>query len=231
MGDHASPHPPGSVPDELAQLLEATDPATQTRAWERLLDRHSRLILHAAKSTRSGSGYDAMMDRYTYVIEQLRADDFRRLRRFAGDGRGKFTTWLTVVARRLCLDYHRQRYGRSRGTTESSAAQEGQDLRRRLTDLVAAELDVEQIPSRPTTNPERTLERREVEEALAEALRALAAQDRLMLTLRYEDDLPAREIAELVGFPTAFHVYRRINKLLEQLRDSLKERGIQDAAS
>lgn len=54
------------------------------------------------------------MDRYAHVLDKLQVDDFRRLRTFVADGRGKFTTWLTVVVRRICLDHHRQRYGRVR---------------------------------------------------------------------------------------------------------------------
>jgi DNA-directed RNA polymerase specialized sigma24 family protein len=49
------------------------------------------------------------MDGYAYVLEALRSDDYRRLRAYAADGRSKFSTWLVVVARRLCLDLHLRR--------------------------------------------------------------------------------------------------------------------------
>jgi DNA-directed RNA polymerase specialized sigma subunit len=52
-------------------------------------------------------------------------------------------------------------------------------------------------------------------------------QDRLLLRLRFEGDMTAREIALLLNLPTPFHVYRRLNALLEQLRESLNRRGIQ----
>ena len=35
------------------------------------------------------------MDRYAFSIERLREQNFRRLRTFAADGRGKFTTRKT----------------------------------------------------------------------------------------------------------------------------------------
>ena len=99
---NASSQPPSTLPPELTALFAARDPAEQARAWSAFLKTHSRVMMHAARVL--GSDYDAMMDRYTFALEQLRQDDFRRLRAYVADGRGKFTTWLTVVVRRLALD-------------------------------------------------------------------------------------------------------------------------------
>jgi hypothetical protein len=55
------------------------------------------------------------MDRYAWVLDALRQDRHRRLRAFAAEGRGSFTTWLVAVVRRLCVDEHRHRYGRPAG--------------------------------------------------------------------------------------------------------------------
>ena len=44
------------------------------------------------------------MDHYAFMLDRLQEDGFHRLRAFAGDGRGQFTTWLVVVARRLCVE-------------------------------------------------------------------------------------------------------------------------------
>ena len=82
----------------------------QAGLWRAFVEQHSRIIMHACRSV--GSDYDVVMDRYAHVLEQLQQDGFERLRAYAPDGRGKFTTWLTVVVRRLCLDHHRGRYGR-----------------------------------------------------------------------------------------------------------------------
>src|SRR5204862_509166 len=74
--------------------------------------------------------HDAAMDGYAHVLERLREHDCRRLRGYAPDGRTKFTTWLVVVARRLCLDFHRHRYGRSDDPAPDAAA--ARAARRRL---------------------------------------------------------------------------------------------------
>src|SRR3954451_25015689 len=90
------------LPPELAALLVASDPATRDAAWATFVSRHSGLLLSVARTV--GKHYDAWMDGYAHVLEQLREGDFRRLRAYVPDGRTRFTTWLAVVARRLCFD-------------------------------------------------------------------------------------------------------------------------------
>jgi RNA polymerase sigma factor (sigma-70 family) len=215
----ADQHPP-----ELARLFMASDPPTHDAAWAAFVTIHSRLLLHTARSL--NHDYDAAMDGYAYVLEALRSDDYRRLRAYAADGRGKFSTWLVVVARRLCLDFHRKRYGRAR-----EIGPDGRELRaarRRLVDLVGEEIDPADL-SPAGTDPATELQARDRASALEAILGALPARDRLLLTLRFEEDLSAREIAQLMGFTTPFHVYRRLNALLAELRQALRRRGIDEA--
>jgi hypothetical protein len=80
--------------------------------------------LEEAVASSLGGDQDAVMDRYTDVLEQLRRNDCQRLRGYASDRRSKFTTWLVVVARRLCLDQHRQRYGRDRNDPETASTRQ-----------------------------------------------------------------------------------------------------------
>jgi DNA-directed RNA polymerase specialized sigma subunit len=64
--------------------------------------------------------------------------------------------------------------------------------------------------------------------ALATALAGLEPRDRLLLKLRFEDNLSAREIAGVLRYQTPFHVYRRINALLATLRTELTTRRRQE---
>jgi hypothetical protein len=48
----------------------------------------------------------------------------------------------------------------------------------------------------------------------------------LLLALRFEDDLSASRISRMLGLPTPFNVYRRLNVVLRQLRAGLEARGI-----
>ncbi|HTI06009.1 MAG TPA: sigma-70 family RNA polymerase sigma factor [Gemmatimonadales bacterium] len=199
-------------------MFGADDPAARAAAWDTFLERYSRLLLHTARSLHPD--YDATMDAYAHLLEQLEQGDFRRLRAYTPDSRSKFTTWLVVVARRICVDHLRERYGRTTGTSS---------VRRRLADLLVDELDpaTTPLPDGAATNPETGLRARELSQAVTATLARLDARDRLLLKLRFADDLPAREIAQLMHFPTPFHVYRRLNAVLEQLKTALHRRGIE----
>ena len=209
----------GPLSPELARLLAARDATAQETAWAEFAQAYSRLLLHVARSI--GRDYDAAMDAYAFVLERLREDGFRRLRCYTADGKTKFTTWLVVVARRLCLDHHRERYGRLR--TSDPEGVRAHDSRRRLQDLIAADLD---LAIDPGDDVQEGLEARERRAKLVAALNTLASRDRLLLKLRYEDDLPAREIAGVLGLPTPFHVYRRLKSLLRELRQTLRDHGL-----
>lgn len=211
------------LPSELSSLLGATDAAAREAAWPAFLNSYSRLLLHVARQV--DRDYDAAMDAYTYILEQLRAGDYHRLRGYAGDGRSKFTTWLVVVARRLCLDYLRHRYGRARDNGDAEGSSRAG--RKRLEDLLAEQVDVTDLPD-TAAGPDAELIASEQTRSLAAGLAELEARDRLLLKLRFEDDLSAREIASLVGYPTPFHVYRRLNTLLASLRARLAPRRRQD---
>jgi len=212
------------LPPVLSKLLApAPDEAARDGVWHAFLAEHDRLLRHVCRSL--GGDSDAELDRYTRVLEELRADDFRRLRSFAGDGRGTFTTWLTVVARRVCLDHERSRYGRVSPASDADA----RSARRRLADLVAVNLDPDQLGAPLTANPVARLEREETRTALLAATSELDPDDRLLLALRFADDRSAREIAEVVGLPSPFHVYRRLNAILARLRVALAEAGIEES--
>jgi RNA polymerase sigma factor (sigma-70 family) len=169
--------------------------------------------------------YDATMDAYAYVLEQLRRDDYHRLRAYVSDVRSEFTAWLMVVARRLCLDHIRRRYGRPQNPGPGS--REAHAVRRHLVDLLADEFDVATVAD-ATADPESHLRSHELVRAVTGVLDELQPRERLLLKLRFEYGLSAREIGRLMGFASPFHVYRLLNGLLRRLRTALARRGVQD---
>src|SRR5690348_469998 len=98
------------LPPSLVRLVRAESPIDSELAWRAFTVEHSRLMLHACRTFWRSP--DDAMDSYAEVLENLRADDFRRLREFTQHPRCKVSTWLVVVARRVCLDIYRRRYGR-----------------------------------------------------------------------------------------------------------------------
>lgn len=213
-----------TLPNAVERLLAAATDAESQRAWDAFLAEYSGLLLHAIR--RLGSEHDEVMDRYAFVLEALQRDRYSRLRKFSVDGRGSFTTWLVAVVRRLCVDAHRSKYGRPQGTGPATWQVE----RRQLVELVANELALERLES-PDAPIDELLTTREAHEALRRALARLSVSDRLLLRLRFEDELSVPEIARLLGIDSSFKVYRDINRLLAALRAELHAAGIRGAAS
>jgi RNA polymerase sigma factor (sigma-70 family) len=212
-----------AAPRELRDLLEASGVARE-HAWTRFVARFSPLLLHTARTI--AREQDRAMDAYAHLLEQLHRDDSHRLQHYVEDSGAQFTTWLVIVARRLCIDYLRQRYGRA-STVPSGMADHA--TRRRLEDLVAVEIGEMATLAEPGAGPDEQLRRRDLESTLRTCLAQLPPSHRLLLSMRFQDGLSVREIAKLLRYPTPFHVYRTLNALLAELRRSLTARGVSDA--
>lgn len=219
-------------PEWLAELGNGGGPVAREHAWNAFLGQHSQLLLYAARSL--GGDQDAAMDRYAFLLEELREDDFKRLRSYPEQGQAAFATWLVVVARRLCVDFERRRYGRyGQGGSNGDATESERATRKQLVDLVASEIDPDHIAA--TTgeggeNPDGDLCTKELLDALQESLEHLDARSRLLLDLRFGQEASAPEIARIMGFQNPFQVYRRTNKVLARLKKILVRRGIDGPA-
>jgi RNA polymerase sigma factor (sigma-70 family) len=213
------------LPVTLSRLQSASEAAERDTAWAAFVAAYTDVLLHACRSLIKDR--DAVMDAYAFVLEALRHDGHRRLRAYEPDGQTAFSTWLLVVTRRLVLDHVRQRYGRSRSTNPLRRAE--LDARRRLEDLLAAEMEPDSLPAAPHESPDTAVRVTELSVALERAVAELTADDRLLLTLRYVDERSVREIARVLRLPTVFHVYRRLTAVLARLRELLGRRGIDEA--
>lgn len=208
----------------LDQLLAASDSLVREAAWEKLILGHTRLLIAVARSF--GGGHDEAMERYSYILEKLRDSDFRRLRSFEREAGASFSTWLTVASRRLCLDYHRIHYGRHRAITHLEDAAALRSVRRSIEDCVASKVDADSLCD-PTLIPgDAKIVLAERNAALRGAVMQLAPRERFLLALRFQDELSASRIGQILGLPTPFHVYRQVNAILGKLRIELEARGI-----
>lgn len=217
----------GTVPSELQSLLQTRDDATREAAWETLIAAHTRLLMAIARAR--GGDHDAAMDRYSYVLEKLRESDFQRLRSFRPDGGASFSTWLTVTARRLCLDHYRAKYGRHRTESDAANTESLRAVRRALNDSESADVEPDLIPDSASPSPDTQAWQIERNALLRDALGTLTPQEQLLLTLRFEDDLSAARIARALGLPTPFHVYRQVSAVTAKLRNYLERRGMESS--
>lgn len=211
-------------PNSLVALLTARDDTSQEAAWQLFLAEHSELILHASRD--QGGDHDAVMDRYLFIVQALRERGYARLRQYSSAEGGKFTTWLLVVARRLCFDQHRTRYGRPQSDSDSAAAMHSE--RRQLVDLISSEVSLDMLQEPPGQDPETILRRNELRDALGRALDELSTRDRLLLRFRFQDGLSVPAISRLVDEASPFVTYRRLEKILGRMRSILEAAGISE---
>ena len=214
----------GALPAPLSSLLAARDLRSREDAWATFLSTYSTLIMRVARLL--GGDEDAVMDRYAFALDQLRRDECKRLRQYTADGRGEFTTWLVLVVRRLCLDEHRHRYGR-RQSDESEAA-ERRAARRRLADLTGIDPELAEV-SDESDDADAGIRAVELFAALESAISRLDMSDRLLVRLRFHDGLSVPTIARMIRAPSVAHVYRRLERVLESLRATLREAGVEDS--
>jgi RNA polymerase sigma factor (sigma-70 family) len=214
-----------ALPDEVARLLAAAPGPDAEAAWSAFLATYSDLLLRVASAF--GPGYDGALDRYAYMLDELRRNDCHRLRGFRAVGCSRFSTWLVVVARRLCLDQYRLRYGRARdGSGGVGTEGDARTARRRLSDLAGTVEDLDLLADPGLSDPAERLDADHRRAALGRAIESLPPGDQLLLRLRFEEELSAREVAALLGLPTPFHVYRRLAGVCARLRVRLESAAV-----
>jgi RNA polymerase sigma factor (sigma-70 family) len=215
----------GALPTPLSSLLTASDSQSRDDAWAEFLSSYSALIMRVARLL--GGDDDAIMNRYAFALDALRRDDFKRLRQYTADGRGKFTTWLVLVVRRLCLDEHRSRYGRRQSDVDSSADRRAE--RRRLVDLLGVVPELAEVAAPENDEADASIRVTERSAALESAVARLDVSDRLLVRLRFQDELSVPHIARIVRAPSVGHVYRRLDRVLASLRAMLRQAGVEDS--
>jgi RNA polymerase sigma factor (sigma-70 family) len=213
------------LPPVVRSLLDSSP--MRDDAWDAFIAEYTHLLLHVSASVPGTR--DDRMDAYTRILEALRANDCRRLRGYAAMSHSKFTTWLVVVAKRICIDQHRLRFGRA-GAAMSGQRVERLRTRRQLAELPVGDTDVVELASGDERSVELELRQRELGSAVNAALAELYPADRLLIMLRFRDGLSTPEIARILGGTSPLAVYSRIRKLLAALRSALTSRGF-DAPS
>jgi RNA polymerase sigma factor (sigma-70 family) len=231
-------------PPTLMRLLGAGGDHASEQAWSDFVQTYSQLLLQVVRPL--GTEYDGTMDRYAYVLEQLHQHGYSRLRSYVPRPGVDFSIWLRVVARRLCIDYYRSRYGRARPSATAAESPAGRRharlapgakriVRRRLADFafLTDALDAIGVMGRSDSageTPDTEFAAAERSRTVTAIISRLEARDQLLLRLRFEDELSAQQIANILAFPTQFHVYRRLRGVLTRLETELRALGVHDAS-
>ena len=124
--------------------------------------------------------------------------DGRKLAGFEGRNGSSLSTYLWVIASRTAVDHLRK---------NSRVPVLSPDQDNDITDLA---VDGRELA-------DETIQRRQMEDAVASALAGMGPRDRLFASLYYDKGLPPEEIAELLGV-TVSTVYSQKNRFREKIR-------------
>jgi len=194
----------GSDADLLRAVLE-----DDTAAWQKFILGYSNFIYGAI--VRYTDDYDEKMAVYLHVLEKLREDRFERLRSFAF--KSKLSTWLTVVSRRLALDFLRSRYGRDFSLKKVRVVSiDGEPAYLHLlADTVT--------PETKLAAAERRENRQHLESSMRQAIDKLDDRERLAVQLVYFQGLKIKEVGRLLKMPSA---YKFLARTLKKIRGEME---------
>ena len=261
----------------IASVLQGLRSPDAGDAWVEFLGRYGPLLYHTALVHTANE--DAAADCYVYICERLADNRFKRLLKFHSDGNASFATWLRVVARNLCFDWHRRYSGRHRpfkalgdlspleleiyklrfaqGASQDEtiqrvtkafprvAADEVFAIEERLhrslnarqrwilstrrqaqlsaVAIAAEEAEPETLEvADPQPNQEMVFLTTEQQAHLRTLVASLPTEERLLLQLRFEQDLSLDEVARLSGLGDGQRAHRRIAALLKKLRFAMR---------
>ena len=192
----------GSLADE--DLLARFN-AGEARAFEVLMERYKRpifnFILRSVRDREQAA--EIHQDVFLRVIQ--RSADFK--------GESKVSTWLYTIARNLCIDTSRKMvFRRHRSLDAPGRGGGGDEEGPAMVDRVAgAEI-----------GSDRRAISKEIRAKVADAIEALPAEQREVFLMREVQNLPFKDIADIVGVPENT-VKSRMRYALERLQEALAE--------
>jgi len=194
--------------DPTQRILVRLGTAGREQAWRDFLQLYAPVIQQVVRLFEIDA--DSAADCFLFVCEHLAAGNFRRLRKFNPDGPASFPTWLRAVVRNLCIDWQRKVHGRSRS---------GAQVRPQMETLEAGAI------TDPRPDPEMRATDKQRKAALRKMVSRLPAPDRLLIRLRFEQELTLDQIAKLTGLKDPQTADRRVRRILESMREGFVPGG------
>ena len=170
-------------------------------AWDLFIETYRPLILATVRHTLSN--HDEIMDAFAHVCGALSSNDLGRLTAYYNQAThtAKFSTWLVVVVRNQTIDWSRKH------TTQPHVA---------LSDEIPDHLPL----------ADQLVALGELREQLHGALETLEPNDRLAVQLFVVDELPAADVAQILGWANPKTVYNRVYRALAALKVRLEQQGV-----
>ena len=186
------------MPDAERALIDRAQQGDHD-AFAALVNEHQRYVYNLALRVLRDENEALDLAQETFVRAWSALPNFR--------GQSKFRTWLYRIVTNLC-------YNRLPG------------LRRSLNALGDAVVEEIPNPDSKSGNPARKLEMQELREHLRQAVDDLDERYRLLIALRYQDELSYDEIASTLNLPLGtvktglFRAKERLRRALEAYEEN-----------
>lgn len=221
------PDTPAAEIDKFVDEMQADDLCLilacergDENAWNDLVERFTATVRSAARS--ASANEDAAEDLAQSIWAELyglrtREDGTRASKLAYYSGRGSLAGWLRAVISQLSVDTYRK-------LSKLVQAEEDTELERLARDAVVSETQT--FTASGMQNPEQALSNRfaqtDLQAALTAAVRALEAEDRLLVKLYYFDNLRLREAGVVLGVHEAT-ASRRLSRIQTDLRKRVSQ--------
>jgi len=262
--------------DLISSILDSLRYDRPEKGWKAFLQAYAPRLMQVVRQYEED--VTRAEDCFMFVCEKLSDTGFRRLLQFDTSRGVPFQTWLASVVSNLCIDWHREEYGRKRplscitrlpeldqqvyrykfesgmslescfrllqtrfpGLTRDQLSETVCRIHSQLTPRQRWRLSFHQDRTSPADDnpmvdccadyleladprpgPEVEAHNGRQRDVLLQALSGLPYEDRLLLRMRFQEDIPFREIARLNGLTDAFQARRRIDTALAALAELL----------
>jgi RNA polymerase sigma factor (sigma-70 family) len=193
-----------------ANLLQAVI-AGDVDSWQKFVLKYAAVIYRS--TGKYCDDYDEKMAVFMHILEKLRENRFSRLSRFKFQAR--LSTWLTVVSRRLALDFLRAKYGR--------------DFRLKKIRVVSYDavpsflkhLADTSTPEHEMAGAEQRQAREKLEQGLQQALQNLSVRESMAIQMVYFKGLKIKEAGKLLEVRS---IYKFIARALEKIRNEMESK-------
>lgn len=226
------------------------------RAWRKFLRKYSNLILKVIWQFEKNM--DDVMEAYTYVCSKLVENNFAILKKydFTKPDRPKFSTWLALVVRNLCIDHFRV----------SEKGKRYANLIKKLSQLERTVFELYYFKAYPVDEIEKYLKEkfglekeglvveilRDIEEKwggevkfvsyddeigtaevrindwhawINEAVMDLPELERVVVLLKFWEDMTVSEISEILQIHSKSKVYKILKNALKMLRKKAEQKS------
>ena len=142
------------------------------------------------------------------VTQEVFVKAWRALARY--DPRRRFASWLFKIASNAAIDHLRRKQ------LPTTPIETGDPDKSSILD---------RTPDERAESADTLVKRRELKAALEEAIAALRPEYRLVVLLRFKEELPYREIAEVTGMPLGT-VKTNLRRARREIEDRLRGEGV-----